>query len=253
MSVILVDKSHPSTTVITLNRADKKNALSIELMQALTQVVKDAASDKTQKFLVLKASGSVFCAGLDLKEAMDPSLEETSSKALSDLLNTLYDTPLITIVAIHGAAYAGGLGLVSVCDLAVADAGTVFALPETRRGLVAAQIMPYILRLIPQRFLMELTLIGDAIDAEKALQIGLINHISSGYAFKYAMEWVDKLSKNAPNATRLTKNLIRSLECSEIKSASKDCLDIHRQVRSGNEAKEGMQSFVEKRAPVWKE
>ena len=253
MPVILVDKSHPFTTIVTMNRADKKNALSIELMQAITQAVKEAELDKTQKFLVLKAARSIFCAGLDLKEAMDLSLEEASSKALADLLNTLYNTPLITIVAVQGAAYAGGVGIVSVCDLAVADAGTVFALPETRRGLVAAQIMPYILRLIPQRFLMELTLIGDAIDADKALQIGLINHIASSYSFKYAMEWVEKLSKNAPNATRLTKNLIRGLEYNEIKSATKDCLDIHRQVRSGNEAKEGMQSFVEKRAPVWKE
>ena len=250
--LVLVDRTHKHCTVLTLNRPDKRNALSIELMKAICIAIKETQSLPDQRAIILKGAGTVFCAGLDLSEALDMSLEERSSASVGILLQTIYDCPLITIAAVHGAALAGGAGVVCACDLAIAESGAVFGFPETRRGLIPAQIMPFILRLLPRRVLSELLFLGEPIEAHRAYEIGLINRVAKTYsALPEALKFVESIAHGAPDATAASKKLIQQLELMDLEEGLKIGYKLHREARQGDEAKEGLQAFQQKRPPCW--
>lgn len=251
-SLILIDRSHPHCTVLTLNRPEKRNALSIELMQALCQAIIETQNWPEQRAIIIKGAGTVFCAGLDLGEAENVSLAEKSSATIGEMLKTIYTCPLVTIAAVHGAALAGGGGLMCACDLAIAESGTLFGLPETRRGLVAAQIMPYLMRLLPKRTLNELIFLGETLDITRAYDVGLINKIAKTYsALPDALKFVESIVKGAPQATTSAKKLIHQLELIDFEEGLKLGLELHRKIRQGEESKEGIQAFLEKRPPHW--
>ncbi len=162
------------------------------------------------------------------------------------------ECPLITIAAVHGAALGGGAGLACACDLAIAEPGTTFGFPETRRGLVAAQIMPFLIRLFSSRVLNELLFLGETINTERALEIGLINKIATTHSvFAEALKFVDSIVLGAPQATANTKKLIRELEPVDFAKGFELGLTMHREGRQSKESKEGMQAFLEKRPPYW--
>lgn len=250
--ILLIDKDHPHCTVLTLNRPAKRNALNIELMKQLCLAIEDIENTPNQRAIILKGAGQVFCAGLDLSEAQDHSLEDQSAKMVAKVLKTIYECSLITIAAIHGAALAGGAGIVCACDLAIAETGTFIGLPETRRGLVAAQILPYILRLLPRRLLSELMFLGENIEAHRAYEIGFINKVSAHYAsLPDALKFVESLVQGAPNATKCAKKLMQELEPVDFQKGAKLGFDLHVNLRKNEEFKEGIQAFKEKRPPYW--
>lgn len=251
-SLVIVDNSHHNCTVLTLNRPAKRNALTIDLMEKLCAAIEEVQNLPGQRALILKGAGTVFCAGLDLAEAQDNSLEEHSSKSIAKLLKTIYECPLVTIAAVHGAALAGGAGIMCACDLAIAESGTLLGFPEERRGLAAAQIMPYILRLLPRRLLHELVLLGENIDAHRAYEIGLINKVAKTYSsLPDALRFVESIAKGGPQASRADKKLMQQLEPVDFSKGLKLGYELHREVRHSDEAKEGMQAFLEKRPPQW--
>src|SRR5262249_29731872 len=143
----------PPAVVLTLNRADKRNALSRGLITALADAFERAREDDAARCVILTAAGSVFCAGMDLAELQDslgvpeeqPPVWDDALR-LAKLYDRIYTLPKPTIAAVSGAAVAGGAGLVTVCDLAVASPEARFGYPEVRRGLVAAMVMPHLLR-----------------------------------------------------------------------------------------------------------
>jgi len=182
-SPVLLIQPHPHATVFTINRPDRRNALNRELVTALTAAFKTALTD-TSRCLILTGTEKAFCAGMDLAELSETldkpdeaqRVHEDAGK-LSSLFELIYSHPKPTIAAVNGAAVAGGAGLVSVCDLAVADPGAKLGYPEVKRGLVAAMVMPHLLRLVGERAARDLLLTGRLIDAQEALRVGLINEV----------------------------------------------------------------------------
>ncbi len=183
---IVTYQPRPPAVVITLNRPDKRNALSRWLIAALSEAFERARDDERARCVILTGAGSVFCAGMDLAELAETvqhPREDTpvwdDALRLAKLYDLIYTLPKPTIAAVNGAAVAGGAGLVTVCDLAVAVPEARFGYPEVRRGLVAAMVLPHLLRHVGERMARFLLLTGELIDAVEAMRAGLINDVSS--------------------------------------------------------------------------
>src|SRR6201988_372965 len=177
MPVVLVEKKSPQVTVLTLNRPERRNALSMQLLTELIAAIKMASDQPEERVLILRGAGAAFCTGLDLKEAADQTKAHATAELVAKALVTLSETRLVTIAAVHGAAVAGGAGIMSACDYVVAAEKTKIGYPEVRRGLVAGLVMTFLRRQIGERDLRELVLGGELIDAQRAREIGLVNRV----------------------------------------------------------------------------
>lgn len=241
-----------SIIMVTLNRPDKCNALNIALMEELSFTFEELYKDPSQRIVILNAQGSAFCTGLDLKETADPALTEKSAMFVARLFRAIYLSPLVTIAAVQGDALAGGAGLVAACDMALASKEARFGFPETRRGLVAAQVATLLRRQISMRNVRELLLTGESIDAQKALSIGLINRVvDKEQLLIEATALANQVLQGAPTATRETKHLLHSLDSSSFYDELKIALTFYENSRNSEEAKEGLAAFFEKRKPSW--
>src|ERR1700719_4141077 len=177
MSVLLVEKQSLQITVVTLNRPERRNSLTIELLNELVAAVNTAANEPTQRVLILRGAGAAFCTGLDLKEAADQTKAHATAEMVAKTLITIAETRLVTIAAVHGAAVAGGAGIMSACDFVVASEKTKIGYPEVRRGLVAGLVMTFLRRQVGERNMRELVLGCELIDAARAKEIGLVNRV----------------------------------------------------------------------------
>src|SRR5947208_7430105 len=252
MPVVFIEKQTPQITVLTLNRPERRNALTIELLTELTAEIEAAAADEQQRILILRGAGAAFCTGLDLKEAADPKKAYATAELVSKTLITLSQTRLITITAVHGAAVAGGAGIMSACDFVVAADGTRIGYPEVRRGLVAGLVMSFLRRQVGERNMRELLLGGELIDAERAKEIGLVNRVVAPDQLLYeAQRFADSVLQGAPNALAQTKRLIEELWSTSVKEDVDLALKHHMQARESDEAREGIAAFNEKRRPNW--
>jgi methylglutaconyl-CoA hydratase len=250
--VILVKRDIAGVTELTLNRPEKRNALSIELMTRLREALEETKKDPSQRVIIIRGEGPVFCSGLDLNEARDPGKAEQSGNCVAGMLKDVYMSPLVTIAVVQGAALAGGAGLMSACDFVVASEDALFGYPEVRRGLVAAQVMAFLTRQLRQRDVRELLLFGELIDANKALSIGLINRaVPQKQLLEEAYRQAKLSIKGAPRATALTKKLLDELYPSDFTNDLNKALEYHQRMRESEEAKEGIAAFLEKRSPDW--
>src|ERR1044071_6310801 len=252
MPVVLVEKQTPQITRITLNRPERRNALTIELMNDLSSAIENAARDETQRVLILRGAGSAFCTGLDLNEAAEMHKAHASAEMVAKTLVTLSQTRLITIAVVHGAAGAGGPGIMSACDFVIAAEGTKIGYPEVRRGLVAGLVMTFLRRQVGERNMRELLLGSELIDAARAKEIGLVNRVVvqddvMGEAEKFAAS----VLQGAPGALAQTKRLIEELWSSSVKEDVDLALTYHMQARESEEAGEGIAAFNEKRNTKW--
>jgi methylglutaconyl-CoA hydratase len=251
-SVLLISTTGPVTTV-TLNRPDKRNALNVDLLTQLGAAITAAQADASQRILVLRGAGTVFCSGLDLEEAAQPDRAHASADLVAQGLRTLSSTRLITIAAVQGAAIAGGAGLMSACDFAVATQDAKFGYPEVRRGLVPALIMTFLRRQLRERDARELLLLGKPFDATHALAIGLVNRVVADAA---ALETevktlISSLLQGGPEAVAETKKLLAELWPVTIPADLDRAHAYHLSARHSAEAKEGVAAFREKRPPNW--
>ncbi len=139
MSVVLVEKQSLQISVLTLNRPERRNALTIELMNELTAAIEAVAADPNQRVVILRGEGKAFCTGLDLEEAAVTEKAHASAETVGRMLLALANTRLVTIAIVHGAAVAGGAGIMSACDFVIAAERTKIGYPEVRRGLVRAR------------------------------------------------------------------------------------------------------------------
>ncbi len=176
MPDVLVEKTERVTT-LTLNRPEKRNALTIELMTELIAGIESANADSKQRILVLRGAGKAFCTGMDLNETAVQTKAHASAETVARMLVTLAETRLITIAAVHGAAVAGGAGIMSACDFVVAAERTKIGYPEARRGLVAGLVMTFLRRQLRERDLRELLFAAELFEAERAREIGLVNRV----------------------------------------------------------------------------
>src|SRR5438445_9061755 len=252
MPVVLIEKQTPQITVLTLNRPERRNALTIELLTELTAEIEAASADEQQRVLILRGAGAAFCTGLDLKEAADPKKAHATAEMVAKTLLTLSQTRLITIAAVHGAAVAGGAGIMSACDFVVAAERTKIGYPEVRRGLVPGLVMTFLRRQVGERNMRELLLGSELINAERAREIGLINRVVvQEDLMSEAQKFADSVLQGAPNALTQTKKLIEELWSTPVQEDVDLALKHHMQARESAEAREGIAAFNEKRPPKW--
>ena len=252
MPVVLVEKQSPRVTVVTLNRPERRNALTIELLTELTAAINVTAADEQQRVLILCGAGQAFCTGLDLKEAADEKKAHATAELVAKTLVALSQTRLITIAAVHGAAVAGGAGLMSACDFVVAAARTKIGYPEVRRGLVAGLVMTFLRRQVREREMRELLLGSELIDAQRAHEIGLVNRVvAPDQVMNEAQKFAHSVLQGAPEALSQTKKLVEELWSSSVKEDVDLALKYHMQARDSDEAREGIAAFNGKRPPKW--
>jgi len=252
--LVSVDRAGPAA-VITLRRADKRNALNRELIAALTAAFAAVRDDAAVRVVILTGDGPAFCAGMDLGELRDTLTagEEVvwdDAVKLATLFDLIYTLPKPTIAAVNGPAVAGGAGLVSVCDLAVAVPAATFGYPEVRRGIVAALVMPHLLRLVGERAARKLLLTGELIAADEALRVGLITEIAEHEGLMDAATRIaSQCALGGPKALASTKRLLAAF--------SKQVLSVEELAkesaapRLGAECRDGLGAFFRQEPPPW--
>ena len=254
MPVLLIEKQSTHTTVVTLNRPERRNALTIELTSELAGAIAVAEADEAQRVLILRGAGLSFCTGMDLNETADASKAHASADNVAKMLLALSQTRLITIASVHGAAVAGGAGIMSACDFVVAAEGTKIGYPEARRGLVAGMVMTFLRRQLRERDVRELLFTGELIDAQRAREIGLVNRVvAPDQVEAEAQKIAASVLQGAPNALKNAKRLLEELWSTSVREDIDRALVHHLHARESAEAKEGVAAFLEKRSPKWAE
>ncbi len=233
---------------VTLDSQHNRNALSAQLVAELGEAI-GTAERADARAIVLGHAGPAFCAGADLKERA-AQRGPIDSTALVDVMRALMDAHVPTIAAVDGAVRAGGIGLMASCDLVVVDRSVSFALTEVRIGVAPAIISVPILRRVAPSRIAAAMLTGEAFDAEHALDIGLVSHVSDDVAAT-----VDTLcagiAAGAPRAVAATKRLLRDVGRMDRDEAFAAMRSLSDELFAGPDAREGMRAFREKRAPVW--
>lgn len=250
--VILVEPLERGIVSVTLNRPERRNALSIELVERLWVELEKLADDKSNRVVILRGAGPVFCAGLDLKEAADESLVDRSASAVSRALDLLRSTPLVTVAAVQGGAFAGGAGIMAACDIVIAANDAMIGFPEIRRGLLPALICNVLLHRVREGDLRELFLAGESIDAARARAVGLVQRVVPPQRlFDEAMSVARAVGAGGPETVRQTKALLNRMLQQTGGHAGASLIDTHLAARHSAEAREGLAAFAEKRQPNW--
>jgi methylglutaconyl-CoA hydratase len=248
---------HRPVAILTLNRPDKRNALSRALIAALSDALGALAVEQGVRAVVLTGAGPTFCAGLDMKEAAghgsSPEGEKVAvqdAQALADLIDQVHHMNRPTIAALNGDALAGGAGLALACDIVVASASARIGYPEVRRGLVAAIVMHDLIHQVGDRRARQLLLSGDSVAAKDAERWGLVNLVAPpGRCLDEALAVAHSLAEAAPQALATTKRLLD--EATGRPKSLRGAAAVSAAVRVGDEALEGMRAFLEKRPPAW--
>jgi methylglutaconyl-CoA hydratase len=252
MPVILIEKQNPQIRTIVLNRPERRNALTLDLLNELNAAIKVGSDQPEERVLILRGAGAAFCTGLDLREAADQTKAHATAEMVARTLITLSQTRLITIAAVHGAAVAGGAGIMSACDFVVAAERTKIGYPEVRRGLVAGLVMTFLRRQVGERNMRELLLGSELIEAERAKEIGLVNRVvARDDLMNEAQKFAKSVLQGAPCALAQTKRLMEELWWRSVKDDVDLALKYHLQARESTEAREGITAFNEKRPPKW--
>jgi methylglutaconyl-CoA hydratase len=252
MPNVLITEKDSATGVLTLNRPERRNALTIELLTELSDALSNLSLDPEKRIVILRGAGKAFCAGLDLQETTVMERAHQSAEMVARTLLAISQTRLITIVQVHGAAVAGGAGMMAACDFVIAAKGTQIGFPEARRGLVAGLVMTFLRRQMRERDIRELVFTAELVDAERAREIGLVNRVVSQEELENETDkLVAAIRQNAPNALANTKKLIEELWSSSVQQDIDRALRHHMEARESAEAKEGINAFLEKRQPNW--
>lgn len=250
--LIIVETLERGIASVTLNQPDRRNALSIALLEQLSAAIERLASDGTRRVVILRGAGPVFSAGLDLREAADSSLVEQSAAAVSRALDLLRTSPLVMIAAVQGGAFAGGAGLMAACDIVIAAADAEIGFPEARRGLLPALICGVLRHKVREGDLRELFLAGYPIDAVRAQQVGLVQRVTpSERLFDEALDVARSVAAGGPNTIRQTKAMLSAMFQRADDPSGPDLVETHLAARFSDEAREGLAAFTEKREPNW--
>jgi methylglutaconyl-CoA hydratase len=241
---------------ITLNRPDKRNAISYELIQDLLAAFAEV-KHSSAPVLILTGAGKAFCSGMDLENlkaliGRTPEQGLEDSKIMAQLFRTLYDFPKPTISAVNGAAVAGGTGLATLCDFTLAVPEAKFGYTEVRIGFVPAIVSTFLLRQVGEKVARDLLLTGRLFDAEEAHRIGLVSEIvSANDLMKRAYELGGQLMENSPASLLYTKRLLSGAARAEMDTQIDAAVRENAAIRSTADFREGILSFLEKRKPKW--
>lgn len=242
---------------LCLNRPDKRNALSGEMIDELTAAAAAIGSDPAIRAVVLSGSGPVFCAGGDLewmRAQFDASRETrlTEARRLAGMLNALNTLPKPLIGAIHGSAMGGGVGMACVCDIAFAKADTRFGLTETRLGLIPATIGPYVLARLGEGMARRVFMSARIFDASEAAQLGIIADAMTADQMDARIETELRACLSAaPRATARAKALARRLGPAISDDVIEATIGALADAWEDPEAAEGIAAFFDRRKPGW--
>ncbi|MBT3066861.1 enoyl-CoA hydratase/isomerase family protein [Rhodoferax sp. U11-2br] len=245
-------------TTVTLSRPEVRNAFNDEVITELTQAFTTLGQDPQVRAIVLAAEGPAFCAGADLNWMLrmaDYTHAENLADAgqLAEMLRVIYTCPKPTLARIQGDVYAGGLGLVAACDMAVSVDTAGFCLSEVKLGLIPATISPYVIRAMGARAAHRYFLTAERFDAAEALRIGFVHAVVSADQLDTKVaELTQSLLNASPNAVKACKTLLHEVAGQDIDAAliARTVAGIA-DIRASDEGREGVSSFLAKRKPSW--
>lgn len=244
---------------VTLNRPDLHNAFNEAMIQGLHEAFTALGKEVSVRAIVLAAEGKSFCAGADLnwmKKMVDYTFEENvaDAKALAEMLAAIRDCPKPVIARVHGAAFGGGVGLVSACDMAVAVDKATFCLSEVKLGLLPAVISPFVVEKIGLSGARRYALTAERFSAAEALRLGLLSQVvESEEVLNAAIQTLtEAIVANGPEAVAHCKTLLRGVaQANDWPSARDLTTRMIAERRASAEGQEGMKAFLEKRSPAW--
>ncbi|MEX0678664.1 MAG: enoyl-CoA hydratase/isomerase family protein [Pirellulales bacterium] len=250
---------HEHTATVTLNRPEKRNALSRGLLKELHQALDDVHQERKVRGVIVTGAGTVFCAGMDLAEMLAASEQEDCQEQwradaveYHDLVEAMLRFPKPLVAAVNGPAVAGGAGIVMACDLAVAGPGAKFGFPESRRGVVAGMVAPLLAFRIGAARAAYLLLTAQVIEAEMAQRFGLYHElVDDKQIWARANELVGEVAKSAPEAVQMTKRLLNETIGEQLFSQLAAGAAVSAASRTTEAAAEGLAAFLEKREPQW--
>lgn len=244
---------------VVLNRPEVRNAFNETMIAEITQAFRELGNDVSVRAILLAANGPAFCAGADLnwmKKMAGYMHEENRADAmqLAEMLRTIYLCPKPVVARIQGDCYAGGMGLVAACDIAVTVEEANFCLSEVKLGLIPATISPYVIKAMGENAARRYFLTAERFSAAEALRIGFVHAIApAGPVFDDTVAGIIKaLVTNSPNAVREAKRLVRDVAGMPVTDELvADTAERIAHIRASDEGKEGVRSFLEKRKPNW--
>ncbi len=238
---------------LTIDREARRNAMSHAVLAGMTAAIDAAQADRSLRAIVVTGAGSkAFCAGADLQSAQAFTTDYSEPYGhLAQLLRRARASTVPLVARVNGACMAGGMGLLSMCDLAVAASHAVFGLPEVKVGVFPAQVLSVLQHLVPRRRLAELCLTGEPLTAAEALACGLVNHVADDVDAK--LDWLlQRLLDKSPAAIRrglYTMKKIESMGFEESMSFTESQIALFTLTE---DAREGQAAFQQKRPPEWK-
>src|SRR6202050_3746690 len=246
----------PAIATITLNRPDKRNAISYELIHDLIRALEEV-NNSSVRILILTGKGKAFCSGMDLDNlkaligrTQEQNLED--SRTMVTLFRSLYEFPKPTIAAVNGAAIAGGTGLALLCDFTLAVPAAKFGYTEVRMEFFPAIVATFLLRQVGEKIARDLLLTGRLFDAAEALKMGLINEIvAPEKLFDRARELAEQLAENSPLSLLQTKRLLTDHARAELDAQIEAAIREHAGIGESADSRKGIESFLEKRKPKW--
>ena len=241
---------------LTLNRPEKRNAISFELIDDLLRALDDVGKSSAL-VLILTGAGKAFCSGMDLENlksliGRSPEQNLKDSETMVRLFRALYELPKVTIAAVNGAAIAGGTGLAVLCDFTLAVPEAKFGYTEVKIGFVPAIVSTFLLRQVGEKHARDLLLTGRIIGVEEALRMGLINEVvPADRLMTRARELAAQIMENSPTSLVLTKRLLSEHARAELDQQIEAAVRENAAIRATKNFREGVTSFLEKRKPRW--
>lgn len=243
---------------ITLNRPDKRNALSSELVSELFTAFGQAEKDESVKVVVLRAAGEAFCAGADLaylQQLQSNSFEQNleDSNHLKKLFLKIYSLEKIVIAQVQGHALAGGCGLATVCDFVFANEWAKFGYTEVKIGFIPALVSVFLVRKIGEQRARQLLLSGDVVKAQEALQLGLVNQVLNENDLEEKVRTFAQqlVAKNSAQSMKLTKQLIAESQSLSLNDALDFAATMNAKARATDDCKKGIAAFLNKQELSW--
>jgi methylglutaconyl-CoA hydratase len=257
-SLVLINTDPRGVATVTLNRPEVNNSYNSEMLQAISEVLSQLASEDRVRLIVLKGNGSHFQAGADLNwinQVSSLSYEENIkvSKLTADTIQSLDSCPKPTIALIHGSCFGGGTGIVAACDIAIASFDAVFSISEVRWGLHAGPIIPQLINTLGVSNTRRFAITGEQFNALQAQKLGLIHEVcEEGELEDASQPIIDAILKNGPNGIQNTKRIISEVAGLVLENEMyTKLIRNHAYKRSSEEATEGLASFIEKRDASW--
>jgi methylglutaconyl-CoA hydratase len=253
-TILLTESAHVAT--LTLNRPEKRNAISYELISEMLLAL-EAAERSDAQVLIITGAGVAFCAGMDLDNlraitSRSQAQNLSDSQTMAKLFRSIYDFPKPTIAAVNGAAIGGGCGIATLCDFTVASEEAKFGYTEVKIGFMPAIVSTFLIQQVGEKRARDLLLTGRIFSAEEAKQMGIVNDVVSGeQLMEWARELAGTLMQASPSSLRATKRLLSASVRETLDRRLELAVEENARIRGTDDFREGITAFLEKRKPHW--